>query len=65
LPAQLRAGHFLGLRLPGGAPAGLPERLAREQVYVSLRGDSLRVTPHLYNNDADVDRLLGVLERAL
>jgi selenocysteine lyase/cysteine desulfurase len=65
LPAQLRAGHFLGLRLPGGAPAGLPERLAKEQVYVSLRGDSLRVTPHLYNNDADVDRLFGVLERAL
>jgi selenocysteine lyase/cysteine desulfurase len=65
LPAQLRAGHFLGLRFPGGAPAGLPERLAMEHVHVSLRGDSLRVTPHLYNNDADVDRLFGVLERAL
>jgi selenocysteine lyase/cysteine desulfurase len=65
LPTQLRAGHFLGLRIAGGAPASLPERLAKEQVYVSLRGDSLRVTPHLYNNDADVDRLFGVLERAL
>jgi selenocysteine lyase/cysteine desulfurase len=64
-PAHLRAGHLLGLRLPGGAPAGLPERLAAEQVHVSLRGDSLRVAPHLYNNDADVDRLFGVLERAL
>ncbi|HEX5080106.1 MAG TPA: aminotransferase class V-fold PLP-dependent enzyme [Geminicoccaceae bacterium] len=65
LPAPLRAGHFLGLRFPGGAPAGLPERLADERVHVSLRGDSLRVTPHLYNNDADVDRLFGVLERAI
>jgi selenocysteine lyase/cysteine desulfurase len=65
IPAHLRAGHFVGLRLPGGAPAGLPERLAKEQVYVSLRGDSVRVTPHLYNNDADVDRLFGVLERTL
>jgi selenocysteine lyase/cysteine desulfurase len=65
LPAQLRAGHFLGLRLPGGTPMGLTERLAEEQVHVSLRGDSVRVTPHLYNNDADVDRLFGVLERAL
>jgi len=65
IPVHLRAGHFVGLRLPGGAPAGLPERLAKEQVYVSLRGDSVRVTPHLYNNDADVDRLFGVLERAL
>ena len=65
IPVHLRAGHFLGLRIPGGVPAGLPERLAKEQVYVSLRGDSVRVTPHLYNNDADVDRLFGVLERAL
>jgi selenocysteine lyase/cysteine desulfurase len=64
-PAYLPAGHFLALRLPGGAPAGLPERLAKERAYVSLRGDSVRVTPHLYNNDADVDRLFGVLERAL
>jgi len=57
----LRAGHFLGLRFPAGLPAGLPERLAREQVYVSVRGDSLRVTPHVYNDDADVDRLFAAL----
>jgi selenocysteine lyase/cysteine desulfurase len=65
LPAQLRAGHFLGLRFPGEAPADLLDRLAKERVYVSVRGDSLRVTPHLYNNDAEVDRLFGVLERVL
>jgi selenocysteine lyase/cysteine desulfurase len=63
--ARLRAGHFLGLRFPHGPPPGLPERLAREQVHVSLRGDSLRVTPHLYNDEADVDRLLGVLGAVL
>jgi len=60
-PPGLRAGHFLGLRFPQGMPDGLPERLAKEQVYVSLRGDSLRVTPHLYNHAGDVDRLFGVL----
>jgi selenocysteine lyase/cysteine desulfurase len=60
-PPSLRAGHFLGLRFPEGLPDGLPERLAREQVHVSLRGDSLRVTPHLYNHDDDVDRLFAVL----
>jgi selenocysteine lyase/cysteine desulfurase len=53
------------LRFADGMPAGLPERLAKERVFVSLRGDSLRVAPHLYNNDADVDRLFGVLERSL
>ena len=44
--ASLRAGHYLGLRLPGGVPDGLLERLAEEQVYVSVRGTSIRVTPH-------------------
>ncbi len=62
MAARCRAGHFLGVRFPDGVPPGLPERLADNKVYVSLRGDSLRVTPHLYNNDADVDRLFSVLE---
>ena len=63
--ASLRAGHYLGLRLPGGVPDGLLERLAQEQVYVSVRGTSIRVTPHLYNTDADADRLLDVLRASL
>ncbi|MBP7000198.1 aminotransferase class V-fold PLP-dependent enzyme [Amaricoccus sp.] len=61
----LRAGHFLGLRFPEGPPPDLPDRLAGAQVHVSLRGDSLRVTPHLYNDDADVDRLIEALAQAL
>jgi selenocysteine lyase/cysteine desulfurase len=61
MAAHARAGHFLGIRFPSGVPRGLPERLAENQVHVSLRGDSLRVTPHLYNNEADVDRLFAVL----
>ena len=64
-PQGLRAGHFLGLRFPEGVPPDLLERLAAEQVYVSVRGDSMRVTPHLYNDDADVDRLFAVLRAAL
>ena len=65
-PSALRAGHFLGLRFPGGGlPAGLLAALAAEQVYVSVRGASMRVTPHLYNTDEDVDRLFAALERTL
>jgi len=64
-PAHLRAGHYLGLRLPGGAPPELPERLAEGRVFVSVRGDSLRVTPHLYNHEEDVDRLFEVLRAVL
>lgn len=64
-PASLRAGHFLGLRFPGAVPEGLPEKLAAARVYVSVRGPAMRITPHLYNTDADIDRLFEVLGAAL
>ncbi|MEE8246966.1 MAG: aminotransferase class V-fold PLP-dependent enzyme [Alphaproteobacteria bacterium] len=66
LPRRLRAGHYLGLRFPGGVPEGLAEGLAAERVYVSVRGrDAVRVTPHLWVNDADEERLFAVLEAKL
>lgn len=60
-PPGLRGGHFLGLRFPGGVPETLLPALAREDIYVSVRGDSMRVTPHLYNSDNDIERLLEAL----
>ena len=66
VPRDLRAGHYLGLRFAGGVPAGLAARLAAEQVYVSVRGRAaMRVTPHLWVNDADVARFFAVLEDAV
>jgi selenocysteine lyase/cysteine desulfurase len=56
-----RAGHFLGVRLPGGVPSNLTLELANHGVFVSVRGDSVRITPHLYNNSDDVDRLFEFL----
>ncbi len=63
-PEELRAGHFLGLRFPAGVPADLLDRLHAEKVFVSVRGDSMRVTPHVYNTEADIERLFSVLEAA-
>jgi selenocysteine lyase/cysteine desulfurase len=65
VPSARRAGHYLGLRFPGGIPAGLPGRLAAENVHVSVRGAAMRVTPHLWNTDADAERLFAVLRAAL
>ena len=64
-PADLRAPHFLGLGFPGGIPKDLLPELARRNVFVSVRGASLRVTPHLYNTDADIDLLFEALEAVL
>lgn len=71
LAADRRAPHFLGLRLPGkGSTAGaLPvnfaEGLAKAGVFVSVRGNSIRVTPHVYNTSFDEDRLLHALCEAI
>jgi selenocysteine lyase/cysteine desulfurase len=64
-PDHLRGPHYLSIALPDGAPDGLPARLAAEGVHVSQRGRSLRVTPHLWNDDEDVERLLSALSRHL
>jgi selenocysteine lyase/cysteine desulfurase len=64
-PSERRAGHYLGLKLPADAPQDLPSRLAEEDIYVSRRGSSLRVTPYLYNTDQDLDRFLAVLKKSL
>lgn len=61
-PAHLRAGHFLGMRFPGGIRPGLLADLAAQNIYVSVRGDAMRITPHLYNTDHDVDRLFDALK---
>jgi selenocysteine lyase/cysteine desulfurase len=63
-PAELRASHLIGLRAKK-LPADLPTRLAHSQVYVSVRGDSIRVSPHLYNTPADIERLFATLADAL
>jgi selenocysteine lyase/cysteine desulfurase len=56
-----RAPHFLSVRFPGGPPEGIEERLAAADVHVSLRGERMRITPHLYNDEADAERLLAAL----
>lgn len=60
-PPGTRAPHFLSLGFADGVPEGLTERLAAHDVHVSLRGQSLRVTPHLYNDTVDADALLAAL----
>jgi selenocysteine lyase/cysteine desulfurase len=65
VPSDRRAGHYLGLRFRGGVPADLPTRLAAERVHVSIRGAAMRVTPHLWTTDADVERLFAVLQGAV
>jgi selenocysteine lyase/cysteine desulfurase len=64
VPGARRGGHMIGLRLPAGQATGLARRLEAERIYVSVRGDSMRVSPHLYNDADDVARLFAAIEAA-
>jgi selenocysteine lyase/cysteine desulfurase len=65
IPAQRRARHMIGLKLGSHAPQDLAARLASEGVFVSVRGESVRLSPHLYNTSEEVDRLFAALAEAL
>ena len=61
----MRAPHILSLGFPGGMPAGLIERLAAEGIYVDPRLGRMRISPHVYNDEEDVDRFVAALRRVL
>ena len=68
LPATQRGPHLLGVRLPDMVRAEVVAGLAAANCFAAVRGEVLRLAPHLHVTDADVDRLLdalaGVLARA-
>jgi selenocysteine lyase/cysteine desulfurase len=61
--ARVRAPHVLSLQFPGGMPDGLTARLEAENVFVSPRLGRIRISPHVYNDEADVDRFVAVFRR--
>jgi selenocysteine lyase/cysteine desulfurase len=64
-PPQLRSRHLVGVQLRGARPETVASALADAGVYVSVRGHAVRVSPHVYNDAADVDRLIEVLRTSL
>jgi selenocysteine lyase/cysteine desulfurase len=57
-----RTAHLFALRFADERNAGeVAERLRRNNVHLSVRGDALRVSPHLYNDDEDMAALCDAL----
>jgi selenocysteine lyase/cysteine desulfurase len=42
-------------------PAGLVAALATEGIYVAARLGRMRVSPHVFNDEADADRFVAAL----
>ena len=61
-PRRHRAPHYLCLRAGSLPVENLARRLAAERIYISVRGTSIRITPHVYNTTEDVDRLAAIIK---
>ncbi len=65
LPKKWRAPHILSLGFAGGVPERLIAALAADNIYVAPRLGRMRISPHAYNDEQDVDRLVAGLKRHL
>lgn len=59
--ASVRAPHYLGVVRDGAVPEDLLAQLAEQNIFVSVRGTTIRITPHLYATDEDVERFIKAL----
>jgi selenocysteine lyase/cysteine desulfurase len=67
---RFRAPHILSLDFKSlgfqdGMPAGLIEGLASEGIYVAARLGRMRISPHVFNDEADADRFVAALVKRL
>jgi selenocysteine lyase/cysteine desulfurase len=60
-----RAAHMLGLVCPGGFPANLLTYLSECSIYVSACDEATRISPHLLNTDAEMERLFDALHTVI
>lgn len=61
-----RGAHMFGVRLPAGADLDkIKAALLKNKIYVSVRGTAIRISTHLYNREADMERFTRTLIKAL
>ena len=61
-PSSQRCPHIVGARVPQGFPGDLVGSLRAQNVFVSQRGSSIRVAPHLHVTETDVQQLFDALD---
>lgn len=59
-----RGNHIIGLRLPENVDLKkIRNTLVKNRIYVSYRGNAIRVSPNVYNDENDLNKLASVLTR--
>ncbi len=56
-----RAGHIIGIKFSESKAKEIGRKLTDNKIYISFRGTSMRIAPHLYNDNKDVNRLFQFL----
>jgi selenocysteine lyase/cysteine desulfurase len=57
-----RGSHLIGIRIPKEKNIqSIKEQLLKKNIYVSYRGDAIRLAPNVYNDAADINKLIKVL----
>ena len=58
-----RGAHLFGIRLPEHASIEkIQQKLLDLNIYVSIRGNSIRVSPHVYNTEDELWKLVEILD---
>ncbi len=58
-----RIGHFIGMTPPKPLPSDIIQTLNAHKIYLSPRGNGLRISPHLYNSTDHIDRVFEILRK--
>ena len=61
LKAEQRGPHFLSVKLPTNSNPDLLKILESKGIYLSVRSNSLRITPHLWNTHEELDFFISIL----
>jgi selenocysteine lyase/cysteine desulfurase len=65
IPASQRGPHMLGVRMPESALAAAVPALTDANCFAGVRGSSLRLSPHLFTTQRDIERLFAALASVL
>ena len=63
---EARASHLFGINLPENIEMDrVKKALSVHKINISIRGNVLRISPNVYNDQKDVQRLLRALKEAI
>lgn len=62
---EYRSAHLFGIRLTDAFDTDKLKAIFKEKkIYVSFRGSAIRVSPYLYNEKSDLEKLVRAIEKA-